>query len=271
MEKIESLLKMFELTDYEIKAYLTLLKLKVATADQISELGAIPLPRVYDTLVELQRKGFVLISKDRPKKFKVIGTEKTFYNLIEIKKYNFESKIKNLNSVIKEILKYVNEIKPLEANVKEIGAWYTEKRKNVVESLNDQLNIAKKEVLSFAGDVSWLSETMNSIRNAIKRGVEIRIIAKEIDTSKEFLKNLSKAKKLGLKIKHGYNGHLRGYIIDGKVASLAFKTSESGVNVSEEGKPKSDIDRKYELIIIENQPIAAALKENFEFWWNKLS
>jgi len=70
MEKIEELLRDFGLTEYEIKAFVTLLKLKVATAEQISEVGNIPLPRVYDTLSELKNKGFVLISKTRPKRFK---------------------------------------------------------------------------------------------------------------------------------------------------------------------------------------------------------
>jgi len=80
MEDEAILLKEMGLTEYETKSYLTLLKLGIATAEQISEAASIPLPRVYDTLVELQKKGFVLISKGRPKKFKPNPPKKALKN-----------------------------------------------------------------------------------------------------------------------------------------------------------------------------------------------
>ncbi|OGI12108.1 hypothetical protein A3K64_02105 [Candidatus Micrarchaeota archaeon RBG_16_36_9] len=272
MERVENLLREFGLTEYEIKAFLTLLKLKVATAEQISEIGNIPLPRVYDTLTELKNKGFVFISKTRPKKFKFISPEEALNNLIKIKRDNFEKNSKNLEKNIKEINKILSEIEPVEALKEELFTiWSTEKRRNVVKSLNDQLDNAKKEVLCFAGDMSWFYESIDHIKSTLKRNVDIKILAKEIDEdSKEFLKNIGKAKKLGIKIKTGYKGTLRGYIIDEDIVSLAIKTSDKGVNVAEEGLPKTDAYRKYELVTINNSVIAKALKENFNFWWNKL-
>jgi sugar-specific transcriptional regulator TrmB len=269
MERVESLLRDFGLTEYEIRAFTTLLKLKIAAAEQISETGKIPLPRVYDTLNELKKKGFVLISKGRPKKFRIVSPKKALSNLIELEKEKFENKIKELKNKVEIISGILLELEPLTIK-KEGGIWFTEKRKNVVKTLNEQLISAKKQVLSFAGDISWLSETISSIKEARKKGIEIKILAKELDDSKEFIKNVNRVKKLGVKIKTGYVGTLRGYIIDNKIASLALKVSEKGINIPEEGLPKSDIDRKYELIIIENPSVAVALKENFENWWNKL-
>lgn len=271
MERIENLLREFGLTEYEIRAFITLLKLKIATAEKISEIGNIPLPRVYDTLTELKNKGFVLISKTRPKKFKVESPEKALSNLIKTKRDNFEDRVKNLEKNIKEINKLLIDIEPIETPEEELFTiWSTEKRRNVIKSLNEELDSAKKEVLCFAGDMSWLSESTDHIKGTLKKNIEIKILARGLDGSKEFLKNLNKAKKLGLKIKTGYEGILRGYIIDGEVASLAIKTSDKGINIAEEGLPKTDTYRKYELITISNSVISQALKENFKFWWNKL-
>ncbi|NIO44698.1 MAG: hypothetical protein GTN36_04055 [Candidatus Aenigmarchaeota archaeon] len=270
MEKVGNLLREFELTEYEIRAFLTLSKLNIATAEQLSEAGKIPLPRVYDTLTELQKKGFVLINRGRPKRFKIISPKKALNNLIESRKNEFDKKIKKLKNNIETISEILSKIEPLTIR-KKGEIWSTDRRRNVVEALNEQLISAKKQVLSFAGDISWLPETINSIKNAKKRGVEIKILAKELNDSKEFLKNINKAKKLGIEIKTGYSGTLRGYIVDKKIASLALKLSEKGTNIAEEGLPKSDINRRYELIIIENPAIAIALKENFDYWWKKLS
>ena len=271
MERVENLLREFGLTEYETRAFITLLKLKVTTAEQISQVGNIPLPRVYDTLTELKNKGFVLISKTRPKKFKTVSPEKALNNLIKIKRDSFEENAKNLEKNIKEINKVLSEIEPIETPKEELFTiWSTEKRRNVVKSLNEQLDSAKKEVLCFAGDMSWFSESIDHIRSTLKRNIEIKILAKGLDNSKDFLKNVNRAKKLGLKIKTGYESVLRGYIIDGETVSLAIKTSEKGVNIAEEGLPKSDAYRKYELITISNSVISQALKENFKFWWDKI-
>ena len=274
MQKIEDLLRDFGLTEYEIKAFVTLLKMDTATAEQISETGSIPLPRVYDTLAELKKKGFVLISKTRPKKFKSISPEKALNSLIKIKKDEFSKNIKNLEGNIEDIKKIVPEIESMnklkESEEELLTLWSTEKRVNVVKLLNEKLMASKKEVLCFAGDLSWFPESIDAIKSALKRKVEIKILAKELSSSKDFMKNINKAKKMGLKIKTGYDSILRGCIIDSSDVSLAIKTSEKGINVSEEGLPKTDKNRKYELITIKNSLIAKALKENFDFWWKKL-
>ncbi len=76
MEKAKAMLKNLGLTEYEAKAYVTLVKFGTLTAEKISEMGKIPLPRVYDTIAELHKKGFVLVGNTRPKKFKAVEIKK---------------------------------------------------------------------------------------------------------------------------------------------------------------------------------------------------
>ena len=101
----ETLLRTFGLTEYEVKAYTTLIKLGFATAEQISEAGNIPLPRVYDTLIELQKKGFAFISKTRPKKFKPIDPEKALKTLLEFHRIEHNERLSKLKSTIPNLIK----------------------------------------------------------------------------------------------------------------------------------------------------------------------
>jgi len=265
----ESLLKEFGLTEYEIKAYLSLLKLDVATADQISNVGSIPLPRVYDTLVELQKKGFVLISKGRPKKFKPQEPKKALKNLIELRKSDFEKNIKSMEIDSKTIADVLSKV-PIEMKVeKENEIWSTEKRSNVRNILDEQKEIAKEEILIFSGDLSWLPETTTIIKAAIKKGVKIRAMVHE-PGSKEWSKNIKLARKLGISIRIGYKGLIRGHIIDKKIVSMAMKRSLKGLNIAGDGKPGLDTLDRYELLTSDNPILVEALKENFDFWWEKL-
>lgn len=64
--KIWNSLKYMGLTDYEIKTYLTLIKLVSATASQISDSSKVPRSRIYDILKTLNQKGFIKLQQGRP-------------------------------------------------------------------------------------------------------------------------------------------------------------------------------------------------------------
>lgn len=271
MEEAKNLLRSFGLTGYEVKAYITLLRLGISTAEKLSEIGNIPLPRVYDTMEELQRKGFILVSKTRPKKFKPIPPKKSLKHFINIKKGQFEKRIKDLKSDIKKVEKAFSKIQPIELSEKEWTIWSARKRRNIGEILDKQKDMAKKEILIFSGDMSWISETSHIIKGVIKRGIKIRAIVHD-PQSKESLKNIETAKKLKINVKTGYDGTLRGHLVDNEVAAIAIKTSGKGLNVEVgKGLPGSDSIQNYELMIFDNPILVFALKENFEFWWKNLT
>ena len=264
----ENLLREFGLTEYEIKAYMSLLKLGVATADQISNMGNIPLPRVYDTLVELQKKGFVLISKGRPKKFKPIDPKKSLKSLIDLKKKDFEKQIGSLKNDVNKIVKDLDNIQTVNSNQEKYDIWSTEKRSNIGKLLDQQKKMASKEILIFSGDMSWISEIMPIIKQSTKRGVKMRAIVHKPE-NKKWTKNIRMAKKAGINVKIGYTGLMRGHVIDDKTISIAIKQSDTEKN-NMNGEPGSDMLSKYELLTSNNPILVSMFKENFEFWWGKL-
>ncbi|MCD6470699.1 TrmB family transcriptional regulator, partial [Candidatus Bathyarchaeota archaeon] len=54
------------LTEYEIRAYLHLLKYGLLTASRLSEMAGIPYSKIYEVLNSLERKGWVKSQESRP-------------------------------------------------------------------------------------------------------------------------------------------------------------------------------------------------------------
>ncbi|MHA1840114.1 MAG: TrmB family transcriptional regulator [Candidatus Ranarchaeia archaeon] len=68
-ERTKRVLRGLGLTDYETKAYLTVLELGEATAANISHVSKIPYSRVYEVLKRLEDKGWVQLQSGKPQRY----------------------------------------------------------------------------------------------------------------------------------------------------------------------------------------------------------
>jgi len=57
------------LTDYEARAYLSLLEKVGMTAGQLSEAADLPYSKIYETLNALEKKGWIKIERGRPSRY----------------------------------------------------------------------------------------------------------------------------------------------------------------------------------------------------------
>ncbi len=71
----------FDLGEYEIEAYLTVLRHGELTASEIADRTDIPQPRVYDTVRSLGDRGLVELRESRPMKVVAIDPEEAFADL----------------------------------------------------------------------------------------------------------------------------------------------------------------------------------------------
>jgi sugar-specific transcriptional regulator TrmB len=272
IEDLGGMLKALGLMEYEAKAYLALLEFGNCTAEKLSQVSGIPLPRIYDTMTELQNKGFVLISKSRPKMFSPRPCDKALEHFISLQKKEMESKFESLRQNVKTTVAELEKVQKVATPEEVSKMWSIEKRSNMIRMLQDRVSTAKKEVRIFAGDMSWIDDLVPGIRAATKRGVKIRIVMAEPKGSRQITENMEKGKKAGAKILTGYTGLLRAHVIDGKNAYIWTKYSpEGGFNILEEGKPGSDVTRKYELLIMDNPTLINAFIEYFELKWKELN
>ena len=71
----------FNLGEYEIEAYLTVLEHGQLTASEIADRTDIPQPRVYDTVRSLSERGLVELQESRPMKIVAIDPTESFENV----------------------------------------------------------------------------------------------------------------------------------------------------------------------------------------------
>ncbi|MFP8954946.1 HTH-type sugar sensing transcriptional regulator TrmB [Natrialbaceae archaeon A-arb3/5] len=81
--KVERVGDRFNLGEYEIDAYLTVLEQGQLTASEISDRTEIPQPRVYDTVRSLSDRGLVELRESRPMKVVALDPEMAFGDVQE--------------------------------------------------------------------------------------------------------------------------------------------------------------------------------------------
>ncbi len=68
-EKTRRALKEFGLTEYEAKAYVSLVESGALAASELSRIASIPYSKIYEIIGNLERKGWVESEQGRPSKY----------------------------------------------------------------------------------------------------------------------------------------------------------------------------------------------------------
>ncbi|NJE62445.1 TrmB family transcriptional regulator [Thermococcus sp. 21S7] len=98
-KEIKSLLREFGLNEYEVRAYLTLVRNGPLTAGELATLSKVPQPRIYDVIRTLMAKGFVTTSQGRPKQVIPLNPE----SVMDAIKRRYDERIEALKSALEEI------------------------------------------------------------------------------------------------------------------------------------------------------------------------
>ncbi len=147
LEESIKLLKEFGLNSYEAKAYLGLLKLGKAPANEVSRVSGVPPQRVYDSLKGLEEKGFVYTLNGKPKVYVPASVRDALLGRIYQLKTEFEKRERFLRELVEELEKLLS------------GLYREETGK-------------EKEVLTIEGEKAIVSKALSTISSA-KRSVWI--------------------------------------------------------------------------------------------------
>jgi sugar-specific transcriptional regulator TrmB len=74
-------LRKLGLTQYEAKAYATLVGMGEATAREVNEISGVPRTRIYDILRDLEKKGFVEFSEGSPTYYRAVEPDQVMERL----------------------------------------------------------------------------------------------------------------------------------------------------------------------------------------------
>jgi len=271
-EQTESLLRELGLSEYETKACMVLVKFGSSDANKISSIGNIPLPRVYDTMENLAKRGLISISKTRPQTFSIINLKK-FFEILKIdEKRKIEEKIKNIDNISSKFLKAVASLPQVkyEASDNDTTLTFTKRSINVEEIWNQVQNETKKEFLVFAGDISWINRRADEIRKLTKKNIKYKIIW--FKCIKDVVPNVKKALKAGAELRcyNDYSNSLRGIISDSNKIYLIQKLPKPGMDVNVKvGTLWNEDLANYTGTLITSNITAKVFKEYFYFLWQK--
>jgi sugar-specific transcriptional regulator TrmB len=268
--RAEALLKHLGLTEYEAKAFLTLITQRSLTAEKISAKSGIPLPRVYDTMNSLSEKGFVMVSKTRPQTFRVIDPSQLSRILKEEEQKRMEDKIKKIETIMPEFLDSVSSLQIISTEEKDAEETieYAKKKINMEALWIDLHSKATNEFLVFTGDMSWMIKTLDILKKSLKKGVDYKVVWSK--KTKEAKQNAKKLEKLGVETRFNNEvGDLRGFVIDGNFVSLLRMTPKTGFRIENvrEVDPEAERFANFTTILISEKAIAHVFKRYFMYLW----
>ncbi|HDO20710.1 MAG TPA: TrmB family transcriptional regulator [Candidatus Bathyarchaeota archaeon] len=170
--------KSLGLTEYEAKAYLALLEKAELTAEEVSKLSEVPLPRVYGILEQLEEKGFVKVIGGRPRRFEAVEPKEAFQNYIEYRRKLLSKEISDINAMFSSLQPRLEElyykhrlrIKPgvLLQPLKDLYEMEAKTR--------SLISNAVEELLIFTELFSWFPKVEAYLKNALKRGVSVKVL-----------------------------------------------------------------------------------------------
>ncbi len=97
--EIEARLKEFGLNEYEVRAYLTLIKSGPLTAGELATLSKVPQPRIYDVIRTLMAKGFIITSQGRPKRVIPLSPDL----VMDALKKRYDERIKEIKAALEKM------------------------------------------------------------------------------------------------------------------------------------------------------------------------
>jgi sugar-specific transcriptional regulator TrmB len=156
---IEQVGDRFDLGDYEIDAYLTVLEHGDLTASQIADRTDIPQPRVYDTVRSLSDRGLVELRESRPMKVIAVDPDEAFSGI--------QSSLSNMVSELEA--RYTAPARDTEA------VSLVKSRSTILRYLEDVIEEAEFELaLSLTPDL--LERFEDDLSAALDDGVSIELL-----------------------------------------------------------------------------------------------
>jgi sugar-specific transcriptional regulator TrmB len=159
-DKVEKALRDIGLTEYEMLAYLSLLRSGELTAENVSEASSIPYSKVYSVLDNLHERGWIEIEGGRPRRYYPRPPE----DALRSEQLRLEAEFEENRDII------VQDLQPLfeQKEVREMPEiWMVRGEKNTLDKVVELVGRARKEIM-FA--LPWIPEgllpTISSMADA---------------------------------------------------------------------------------------------------------
>ena len=170
-EEARRVLREAGLTDYESRAYLSLLKRGVMTASEVSEHGSIPYSKVYETLNSLEKKGWVEAKRARPSRY----YPKSPSEALEAARLRLEDMVGEWKRIVLGELQPLYERRELREKP---DIWILRGEFSVLAKLREMLSTVKTELMVAAPDfaMSFIDASVPMLTRLRDTGVEVLVM-----------------------------------------------------------------------------------------------
>lgn len=229
-EIIGLLKREFDLTPYESRAYVSLIKHGRMTPIELTQRARIPRPRTYDVLKSLVGKGLLMEQPGRPPFYTVIEPKQAIKNLLFETEKELRRQLEKKRRSAEILSEYLSssykkeENKVVEANL----LWITRRDRAFLTKYVQAIRNCKHEIVVASTDPKPPeNEILEAVGYALEKGVSVRVV-REI-TASWTLRELNRYEKV---VEKGSNVSylrienipLRFTIFDGKETVLVLKS-----------------------------------------------
>lgn len=168
------------LSEYEARAYRSLLRTGPTTAKELSRTSEVPMGRVYDVLNDLEQHSLVRSqTASRPKKYAPVEPDAALDRLLEEKKDDLREKEQQYEAVVEELSEDLEAADPVDEQfwTAAVGA------EESIDLLLERIAAAERSVVVIAGspgagfDLITVGErVVDELERALGRGVEVRVL-----------------------------------------------------------------------------------------------
>ncbi|WP_436926966.1 TrmB family transcriptional regulator [Halosimplex amylolyticum] len=152
------------LSTYAARTFVALVSLGGGTAQEVSEVAAVPRTRVYDAVSELQERGLVDERQSTPKRFWPVSGETSGRHFERYYRHRVERLTNALDA-----------LEPASRADKQRGVWTVTGRETVTERLIEFVDDADEEVVFMTVEALITDEVVERLAAASERGVAIKL------------------------------------------------------------------------------------------------
>ena len=179
-------LEEFGLSQYEARAYLTMIGKGSLSASEIAYYSHLPRTKIYLTLKKLEKKGLSVISQQKPLICSAINPTEAFEEIVIIQ----EQKLRNMKRVVEKLQKINDESNSLKGL--EEKRYFILDPKSTLQKLSILVENSRTSIYAILDvwGLRLISECTSSLIKAITKGVKLQFLISNQCIGSEYLSYL---------------------------------------------------------------------------------
>ncbi|MEM0074949.1 MAG: helix-turn-helix domain-containing protein [Nitrososphaerota archaeon] len=174
-QKTVEALQKLGLSDYEIKAYISLLQYGAQTAAEVSRHSSVPYSKVYEVLGRLETKGWVESDVSRPSKYYPKSPDAALQSF----RLQRENEYKMYEEIIAKELMPIYEKRDIKERPE---VWIVKGEFNIYGKISEMLSDTKQELMvALPGDPGSLSKgAIDQLKELGARGISVSVLLSDV-------------------------------------------------------------------------------------------